>query len=203
MASPVPITPTYDPPRTKTPLDVTMQVAQTVGGILTPVILAALTLSGNMFAGASTRKATLDVENAKNQGLLQLEEEKTRARILDAAIAVLKTPPDKCRPEFDRAARDWAVGVMNGYKVINSTTPAYMPGTPIPLQSVPATGNAAPRAVQTAHRQPAARIGSLTSAAERQGSKDCRLCALGKDGRSNAAPASTAGAAAASQQQRW
>ena len=152
MAAPVPIPPGYDPPRTKTPLDVWMQVAQTLGGVLTPILLAALTLSGTVFNGASTRKATLEVEGSKTQAQLTLEQEKTRARILDAAIAVLRTPPDKERPEFDRAARAWAVGVVTGYKVIDATTPAYLPSPPSPRQAVVTDGHTGAGKVQVAHR---------------------------------------------------
>ena len=127
-------------------------MAQTLGGVLTPVILAALTLSGTVFNGASTRKATLEVEGSKTQGQLKLEQDKTRARILEAAIAVLKAPPDKERPEFDRAARDWAVGVVNGYKVIDTTTPAYLPSQPSAHQAVPTGGHASAGAVQPGQR---------------------------------------------------
>jgi hypothetical protein len=134
---PVQTPPGYDPPRTKTPLDVLMQIAQTIGGIATPIILAALTLWGTMFNGQSQGKSTL-----------VLKQEETRARILDAALTVLKTPPDEKKTDLDHSARDWAINVVNGYKVVGTSTPIYLPSPQPPISM---TSNASGRPKPPTH----------------------------------------------------
>ena len=113
----------FDPPRLKTKLDFWTQLAQTIGGFATPIVLGALTLWGTVFGGWSQRQTTIETQRAN----LESKREDTRAKILDAAIAILKAPPDKDRPEIDSAARNWAVHVVNEYKVIGTSTPAFLP----------------------------------------------------------------------------
>ncbi|HEY3570129.1 MAG TPA: hypothetical protein VGP73_19510 [Thermoanaerobaculia bacterium] len=56
-----------------------------------------------------------------------MKQEETRAHILDAAITILKSPPDKDNPELDRVARQWAVKVINGYKAVGDETSEVFP----------------------------------------------------------------------------
>jgi hypothetical protein len=140
---PVPLPPPppgFDPPRQKTTLDVWMQVAQTVGGIATPIILAGLTLWGTVFGGLSQRQVTLETEQEKSRSSFALKQEETRAHILDAAIAILKSPPDKDKPDLDRVAREWAVKVINGYKAVDDATPDFFPSP-----RIIAVGNTTPQ----------------------------------------------------------
>lgn len=115
-----------DNPRRKTNLDIAMALGQ----IATPIILAALTLWGTVFGGLSQTRSSLDVAKVQAWATYQAKHEDTRLKILDAAIAVLKAPPDKDKPDADKKAREWAVKVVDSYKVADPTLPVpdWLPG---------------------------------------------------------------------------
>jgi len=109
-----------DPPREKTRLDITMQVAQ----IATPVILALFTVWGTVFGGLNQSRSSLEGEKVKAWIAYQSKQEDTRLKILDAAISVLKALPDKDRQDLDTsAAREWAIKVVSEYKVVEPPIP--------------------------------------------------------------------------------
>jgi|RhiMetdeSRZDD1v2_1073273.scaffolds.fasta_scaffold337041_3 hypothetical protein len=124
-----------DNPRRKTNLDIAMALGQ----IATPIILAAFTLWGTVFGGLNQTRSSLDVAKVQAWATYQAKQEDTRLKILDAAIGVLKTPPDKDKPDADKNAREWAIKVIDRYKVADPPIPVpdWWPGPKPQDKTVP------------------------------------------------------------------
>lgn len=116
-----------DNPRRKTKLDIAMALGQ----IAMPVILAAFTLWGTVFGGLNQNRSSLEVARVQAWATFQAKQEDTRLKILEAAIAVLKAPPDKDKSDADKAARLWAIKVVSGYRVTEPSIsiPDWWPGS--------------------------------------------------------------------------
>ena len=132
-----------DPPRQKTTLDIAMALAQ----IASPLILGGLTLWATVFGGLNQAHSGLDAAKLQAWATYQNKQEDTRLKILDAAIAVLKTPPekDKDKSEADKEARKWAAKVVRDYKVADALpVPEWLPGPPPPPPVVATPGTNTP-----------------------------------------------------------
>ncbi len=122
-----------DPPRQKTTLDIAMAAAQ----IASPLILGALTLWATVFGGLNQAHSGLDAAKLQAWATYQAKKEDTRLKILEAAIAVLKTPPDRDKSKAGKEARKWALKVVGEYKVAAPLpVPDWLPGPP-PAAPVP------------------------------------------------------------------
>ena len=121
-----------DPPRIKDGWD----KIQTLATLLTPIILAFLPVWIN-YRSNVVGKATVD------QTTILSKQEDTRTKIVDAAIAVLKSKPDGTSD--DKQIRQWAVSILiiytpsadNSRLTLNALLSHALPAAPIPSAPTP------------------------------------------------------------------
>jgi hypothetical protein len=121
-----------DKPRAKTKLETVMLIAQ----ILTPVVIATLPVWGSTVGNWNSSRNSIELERLKAWSQFRSKEEETRQKVLDAAIAILKSPVDKDHPEISKEAKSWAVEVVKRYKPLDysDTIPQTWPIAISPAQ---------------------------------------------------------------------